>query len=380
MVHRLFTPGFLSRAASALGFALLLGLRAAPAAAITSTEDAARWLAGLDPAADAHVASVQKQANADWDSLQATRVAAMAQFAQEHFADERDHCDTLFYPFGGPDILNALSFFPSCRRYILFGLEHVGELPDPDTLSESRKERVLSDMFKAQRYIVRRNFFVTSYMSGELNTPNLKGVLPMMAATLVRMGYTITGVELANLDGSTPVKGKRPHMARVRFQRIPAALPQELVFASFDASDEGLAKDPDFLAFMEPVRPTVTLMKAASYLLHDKSFSRMRDLVEDKSTLLVQDDTGLPYATLLRDGFRVELYGNYIGTIPAFRYRYQKDLAAAYREREDRARARGEAAPSRLPFAWSYAWKRDEIALQVARRFPARVAENTGRP
>jgi hypothetical protein len=264
-----------------------------------------------------------------------------------------------------------LSFFPSCRRYVLFGLEHVGELPDLDALSESGKERVLSDMFKAQRYIVRRNFFVTSYMSGDLNTPNLKGVLPMLSATIVRMGYTISRIELANLDGSTPVSGKRAKLARVYFRRDSAGPQQELDFASFDASDDGLAKDAGFLAFMDSVRPTATMLKAASYLLHDKAFSRMREFVEDRTTLLVQDDTGLPYSTLLHDSFKVELYGNYVGTIPAFRYRYQKDLAAAYREAGSH---------ERLPFAWSYAWKRDEIALQVARKAPARVADNSVRP
>jgi hypothetical protein len=347
------------------GFFLLSALLVQGAAAVTPTQDAARWLAGLDAPADPHLAEVQKEANAAWESLQSTRIEAMARFAQSHFGAEREQCDTLFYPFGGPDILNALSFFPACRRYILFGLEHVGEMPDLDAMSEDGKARLLRDMLKAQRYIVRRNFFVTSYMSGDLNTPNLKGVLPMLCATLVRMGYTVTGIELANLDGSTPFTGKRPKLARVHFRRGAEGPAQELDFASFDASDDGLGRDADFLAFMEPVRPTVTLIKAASYLLHDRAFARMRGLVEDKSTLLVQDDTGLPYALMLRDGFKVELYGNYVSTIPAFRYRYQNDLAAAYKEH-------GSHLP--LPFAWSYAWRRDEAGLQVARRTPAEMA------
>jgi hypothetical protein len=355
----------LPRPARFAGFFLTLALLVQCALAATPTPEAARWLAGLDAAADPRLAEVQKEANAAWESLQGTRIEAMGRFAQSHFGAERERCDTLFYPFGGPDILNALSFFPACRRYILFGLEHVGEMPDLDAMSEDAKARLLQDMLKAQRYIVRRNFFVTSYMSGDLNTPNLKGVLPMLCATIVRMGYTVSGIELANLDGSTPFTGKRPRLARVHFLHGADGPPQELDFASFDASDEGLGRNADFLTFMEPVRPTVTLIKASSYLLHDKAFTRMRGLVEDKSTLLVQDDTGLPYASMLRDGFKVELYGNYVSTIPAFRYRYQNDLAAAYKEK-------GSHLP--LPFAWSYAWRRDEASLQVARRTPAAMA------
>jgi hypothetical protein len=119
------------------------------------------------------------------------------------------------------------------------------------------------------------------------------------------------------------------------------------------------------------VQPTVTLLKAASYLLAEKNFSRMRGLIEEHSRLVVQDDSGLPYAELLAHGYSVELLGDYVGTIPQFRYRYQKDLAAAY------ARLPAHEA---LPFAWSYAWKPAEEALQVARRAPALAALAPARP
>jgi hypothetical protein len=181
-----------------------------------------------------------------------------------------------------------------------------------------------------------------------------------MAATLVRMGYRIEDIELANLDGSVPAAaGVRPRAVHVHFRQQADGPLQELVFASFDASDEGLAKNPAFLQFMVPIEPTVTLMKAASYLLHDASFRRMRELVEQKTSVLVQDDTGLPYSALLADGFNVELYGNYVDTIPVFHFRYQKDLASAYR---------AQASHAVLPFAWSYARRREEAALLVARK------------
>jgi hypothetical protein len=347
----------------------VLALTAGSAAAQTPVYDTARWLAGLQLDASAPVSQVQAETNAAWDRLRVTRLAPMKAFAETHFPVERAHCDTLFYPFGGPDIINALSFFPSCRRYILFGLEHVGDLPHLERMSAQQKELMLADMHKAQQYILRRNYFVTQYMSSELNTPNLNGVLPMVSATLVRMGYVILDVETANLDGSSPVAaGTRPRAVHVHFQAADGGPIQELVFASFDASDEGLAKNPAFLTFMQPIQPTVTLMKAASYLLHDDSFGRMRELVEKKTSLLVQDDTGLPYAKLLADGFTVELYGNYVDTIPVFHYRYQKDLAGAYR---------AQPAHTALPFAWSYARRREEAALQVARKRPPATASST---
>jgi hypothetical protein len=36
----------------------------------------------------------------------------------------------LFYPFSGPDILHAQTFFPEADKYVMIGLEPVGSLPE----------------------------------------------------------------------------------------------------------------------------------------------------------------------------------------------------------------------------------------------------------
>lgn len=354
--------------ARARAWAVLLcaGVLAATAAHAASLDDTARWLAGLPGATpasdDAQVRAAQRETELAWDELRRTRLAPMAAFAQERFASLRADCDTLFYPFGGPDILNAVALFPHCRRYVLFGLEPVGALPEPGRLDTAHQAGVLADMHAAQQYIVRRNFFVTQYMTRQLNTPNLQGVLPLLVTTLARMDYALIDVQTANLDGSFPPDpGGRPRAVYLHFRPRAGGPVQELVFASFDASDEGLARRPGFLRYFAAIEPSVTLIKAASYLLAEPNFTRMRTLIESRSGLIVQDDSGLPYAELRAHGYAVELLGNYVGTIPQFRYRYQKDLAAAYA-----------ALPARtpLPFAWSYAWKPSEEALQVARPAP----------
>ncbi len=330
------------------------------ARASTSINAVATWLAGMELDPDPELAHVQQETDAAWAKMRKTRLAPMDAFARQHFAGEREHCETLFYPFSGPDILNALSLFPACRRYVLFGLEPVGELPPLDQLNEQQKAAVLADMHKAQQYILRRNFFVTQYMSSDLNTPNLKGVVPILATTLARMGYDLIDVVPGNLDGTAPpAAGGRTRSVRVHFAAHGGGPVQEIFYASFDASDAGLERNPAFLRFMEPVQPTVTLMKAASYLLHDKTFQRLRTLIAQKSPLIIQDDSGMPYAELLASGFDVELYGSYVSTIPAFNYRFQKDLAAAYRSQPTH---------TALPFAWSYAWKPSEESMQVARK------------
>ncbi|HUN91818.1 MAG TPA: hypothetical protein VMU33_07165 [Burkholderiaceae bacterium] len=295
-----------------------------------------------------------------WAELATTRTAPMRGFAAQHLAHEQQNCRTLFYPFSGPDVLNAVTLFPSCETYVMFGLEPVGALPHLDRMTDESKAAVLADMVRAQNFIIKRNFFVTQYMREDLNTPHLKGVLPLMSAMLVRMGYEVRDVRMSQVDGTPWPAGspKRPRAVTIDFGR-PGGPDQHLFYANFDASNGGLKTKPDFLHYLDGVHDAVTLLKAASYLLHDGSFSVMRDQIEQRSAAIVQDDSGLPYASLTSAGFSVELYGNYVGTIPVFKYRYQRDLAGAYvaaKEREP------------LPFAWSYAVKRNEEALQIARR------------
>jgi hypothetical protein len=351
---------------------LCVVLVGAPARAGSAAQDTATWLAGLQRDPDSQLSKAQQETDAAWQKLRSDRLAPMDAFARRNFPAERAHCDTLFYPFGGPDDLNALGMFPGCLRYVLFGLEPIGELPALERLSPERKALVLADMHKAQQYILRRNFFVTQYMTKELNTPNLKGVLPILVTTLARMGYVLIDVQTANLDGSVPADpGGRPRAVFVHFRAQAGGPVQELMYASFDASDRGLERRPGFLEYLAPIEPTVTLMKAASYLLFEKDFAHMRTLVEDRSRLIIQDDSGLPFADLHAHGFAVDLYGDYVGTIPQFRYRYQKDLAAAYANQPSHAT---------LPFDWSYAWKPGEASLQVARRTTAALAPEDHAP
>ena len=70
-------------------------------------------------------------------SANPARVAACRSFGAEVvFADNvHDAFDlgdpraTLFYPFGGPDLLSAAQFFPAASSYVLVGLEPPGRIP-----------------------------------------------------------------------------------------------------------------------------------------------------------------------------------------------------------------------------------------------------------
>lgn len=328
------------------------------AALASDIQHDARTLAGLEATPSAELQKQFTAVNKTWDRLKEGRIASIQAFAQKELATERAQCKTLFYPFSGPDILNAVTLFPDCPRYVLFGLEPVGALPDMAAQSPADVTKMLKAMGTAQDYLVRRNFFVTQYMGKDLRSPQLNGVLPLMSVMLVRMGYELRSIELRTADDQAFDGKGTAHGVTVTFGK-PGGPAQRLFYGTFDASDAGLKARPELTRFYGELKPEVSMLKAASYLLHAKEFGTMKAAVLKTGLAVVQDDTGVPYKDLTGAGFAVGLYGHYKKPIPAFSYAYQADLSKAYA---------AQAKPVELPFAWSYNWDKAEVGLQLARR------------
>jgi hypothetical protein len=134
-----------------------------------------------------------------------------------------------------------------------------------------------------------------------------------------------------------------------------------LYYYSLDATNVGLRNhNPSFLDGIRSVKPTYTLLKSASYLLHDPQFTDIRDTILEVTEVLVQDDTGVPYRFLTR-GWNVKLYGQYARPIADFNYGYQPDLERAY----------SAFAPLHpLPFPFGYHWRSQNSGVIIARKVP----------
>ena len=76
---------------------------------------------------------------------------------------------TVYYPFGGPDLLHVSAMFPQARNYALMGLESVGEVPPLESLPpeevlgalESFRQRAREALTPARQELAAwyRNFF-----------------------------------------------------------------------------------------------------------------------------------------------------------------------------------------------------------------------------
>lgn len=337
----------------------------------------ARLLAGVDPAPGDplidRLAALdvwkqhRAQMQAQWTQVQA-RLQAMSQWRSQEVRLEEADARTLLYPFSGPDFLNAHSMFPSHGRYVFFSLENCGTLPDLEALSQRQFSELLESMREALRDIFERNYFITDYMSKQLNGRWVKGSVPVIAAMMALTDQHILRIEPVDLfpeltRAYTEPGAARPRKllrgARIEFAGAGAARTQSLYYFSLDATDKALAFYPEFMHWVGQNQPATAFLKSASYLLHDNQFSQTRQMLLDSADTLVQDDTGVPYRTLRSAGWQIKLYGNYDRPIRSLSYGFQPDLMSAYTQVHT---------TTPLPFPFGYQWRNGKASLIVATR------------
>jgi hypothetical protein len=347
--------------------------------------DTARVLAGMAPSDAARFEGATKRpawlayrddVNRNWARLEIERFSVMRAWSSREVLPAAGPCDTLFYPFGGPDFINAYVLFPGCSRYLLFGLEPVGSMPvigqgDPAALDELLTElrASLSDMFV-------RDYFITREMMTELKAPGVNGTLPLLLVFLARVDARIVDVRMESpWAGAEPSASadqaagpsaaavrrqpQKPAAVTIRFTVPGSARVQTLTYARVRMEDPEFAKQEALVAYLERHAPFTTLLKSASYLLHDRQFSKVRGLVLAGSRAVLQDDTGVPYRFFDKAAWRVRLYGRYSPPVKDFNYGTQPDLEQAYRDT---------AAVRDLPFSFGYHWRQGTASVMLAVR------------
>jgi hypothetical protein len=272
---------------------------------------------------------------------------------------------TVFYPFSGPDLVTATTLFSDADHYVLVAIQSAHAPVNPAALDVEAR-RAFFDKFQVewQRYGI-LGFFRTLDLDEDAqdNVARL-GVTPILMAFAARMGYQVRAVEPLVFDviqGEYVVPESRPKRAwrSVRLSLLMHERPVTVDYVRLDLSDGFLKAHPEAKEWLERQTGNPTLLKAASHLLQDSSFSILRDALVSKAPLVVQDETGLDYSDLARIG-PVKLYGSFTRAHALFDSKRQKSLADAYRS------AAGAVDP--LPFAFSYQKDAGQRSLQVVRR------------
>jgi hypothetical protein len=264
----------------------------------------------------------------------------------------------MFYMFSGPDFLYANAFFPNASTYILCGIEPVGPIPDIDKIPRHILPSALANLRKSLDSVLSWSFFITKNMKVDLRQMQLSGTLPVLYVFLARAGCTIDSVTPVALDRAgafvPEAKGTTPGV-KIVFTNS-AGREQTLYYFTSDLADWAVKAIPNFGKFCEQQGNGVTLLKAASYLMHSNNFSMVRGFLLAHSKVILEDDSGIPLRFFDRAKWNLRLYGRYHGPINRFKEHPQPDLV-----KED-----AEAKPAPLEFSFGYQWQPSCSSLMVA--------------
>jgi hypothetical protein len=330
-------------------------------------------------------------ANKSWNTYNATRTSKIEAWAATELDSVRTASPTIFYPFSGPDLLNAVTMFPDSKTYVLLGLEPVGSVPDAAMLENPK----LYPAVKASLWsVLNFSFFRTNDMAVELNARNAKkasaknaldttaavkpakavvldGTLPLMLLFAARTGHQVQTVRYVKLDkegqlldaDSTVVQ--KPSLKTVPGVEIvmlnKAGVEQKVYYFSADISDWKMGTTNDaVIKYAQSLGELTTYVKSATYLMHKSYFSKVRNLILDRSNYVLQDDSGIALKYFRPTDWQLTYYGTYKRPINLFANHYQPAMTAAYADTLHR--------PRPLPFGTGYNWRQNDSNLLLAHR------------
>jgi len=315
-----------------------------------SIDETARLLAGIPVTGtlasftqntgwQGHAAAMDKA----WKTKEYFQLGPIASWMSAHAGEYYRSSGTMYYMFSGPDFLYAYTFFPDANTYILAGLEPVGQVPDLSHMTPEMLNANLGALRNSMSTLLITHYFVTEEMKSELNRSNLGGTLPILYVFLARLGCSVQDTTYVH----SPAEG-----VRITFSRNGRS--QTLFYFKTDLS----GGNSGFLRWCAARGPGVSLIKAASYLMHGEGFSGVRNFLLTHSAFIVQDDSGIPLRAFDRN-WALEFYGRFVPHGEKFGKYDQQALAEIYRRNPP---------PPELGFAFGYWWQAERGILILARR------------
>lgn len=312
------------------------------------------------PAGLQHAAAMAKL----WTRYETNFFAPMRTWSAASLAPRISPALPLLYFFGGPDAISAFALYPDATDYILGGLEPVGGVPE--TISPATLDADLAAVRGAVDVVLSYGHFITKEMKTELAAGNFQGVLPVLLAFVALSGGEVTGIVHFGIlpDGSlqnygTTFAGPRGVLpgVRITFRPSGSLIERRLIYVQANVADDPLKANPAVLTWAASFGAANVYLKAASYLMHEPYFSRIRSFLLAQGRSVLQDDSGIPLS-FFRDGsWRLWFFGTYSGTLDIFKKYAQPEAATAFA-----------AASEPLPFGTGYKWRRGESNLLLAVR------------
>ncbi|MEJ5363333.1 MAG: hypothetical protein WHV26_14840 [Spirochaetota bacterium] len=282
----------------------------------------------LDKRYTAYVDEMKKS----WERLQQKNLDAIHIWRNTNLP--KKYNKTIFYPFSGPDILNAIAFFPDGDEYIMFGLEPCGNIPEPHTVS---KERIFSGLWGLRaslNEILNMNFFKTIDMQKEVSTNEFNSMISIIMWFLGQLDYEVINARKIWIDDNSLITTMPPVMKQNKyisgaeiFFKDNTGYIKRVRYFQINVIDNSLSYYTNFIPHLESYKRYTTIIKSASYLMHnDNKFTKIRDLTLQHSDIILQDDSGVALKFFSPYQWKLTFFGVYTKPVPLFAHRYQPEL------------------------------------------------------
>jgi len=315
----------------------------------------------------------------NWKKLD-KRLRAMEQWRAAELAGITTAGATLFYPFSGPDFLNADVFFPECINSVYLSLEKTGDIPSP-CMDEEHFVNFTGDIRTSLSNIFARDYFVTRRMNEQLRTPYLQGNLTIFLVFLARRNCAVVSINKVHIDSNGTLvaaprdtgDARKKQTGGMEIQYVKAqsnGAVRRLYYFPVDIQDSSLELKPQVVRYLSSLDKVIMFTKAASYCMHGKNFSIIRGLCL-RAKAVLEDDTGIPYRFFTPDQWTVSLYGHYTKPVRDFNYGFQEDLDKIFRSGIN---------VKLLPFNIGYHWRGSFSSLILSIRHGPEVPDTAITP
>lgn len=328
-------------------------------------DDFSRFIAGFPQLDSSNLIAAQKNPSwekfakkfdSSWAILEKTRLSKMRTWAATEIKSAHEGKRDLLYAFSGPDFLNAFTLFPTATNYTMIALEPVGQVKDFSKAKPEVVDQYLNSVDEALNDVFEKSYFITRKMLSHLQANKANGTLPLICLFLERTGNKVLDIKKVKIDSTgNAIESdwdlKTKAMAvKVYFvnEKEPKRL-RSVTYLKGDMENKGLEKNRAVLNWLEKFNNIDTYLKSASYILHYKDFSIIRNVILDASVHILQDDTGIAYKYYDKQKWKCKLYGRFVKPVDDFNNAgvAQPDLEGAYSDTTN--------IPN-LPFSLGYHW------------------------
>ena len=298
---------------------------------------------------------------------------------------------TVVYPFGGGDLLSALTTYPQLTELTTLSLEHAG---DPRRLKDMDKEHVaksLAAFREAVAGLLCCNDSTSEHLM-QMERADIPGQLSFFMVGLAIHGYepvslryftvqedgSLHYLSAEEIAGDTKIAKKlnpiwvSPNISEafsnmeLQFRKkgvkdAPVSVHRHI---AANLSDPFLRKDNRVLRHLRAKGKVSAMTKAASYLLWNAAFVKVRTYLLDNMVFMVSDSTGIPPRFATKAGFVQETYGRFTGPFLDANKAYSEEFVKLWNEQPYRP----------LPFRYGYPEASKHFHMLVTRKAEAKAA------